>query len=89
MIEIEAVDGIKIEDRKKLTLRDIREDAKKLMADIDEYMADERDRQAERWLKTRPCCEYCGEPIQEEKALYLDGYWICDNCVKENRRLVE
>ena len=83
MIEIESV-----RRTEKITAKDIREEIKQLMADFDEYMADERDRQAERWLKTRPCCEYCGEPIQEEKALYLDGYWICDSCVKENRRLI-
>ena len=40
---------------------------------------------AERWLEGRPTCSLCGEHIQEDIALRLDGNWICDSCVSANR----
>jgi hypothetical protein len=48
----------------------------------------EHDREAERWLESRPVCSICGNHIQEEYALYLDD-WICPDCVKENTKYVE
>ena len=42
-----------------------------------------------KWIQSRPKCCWCGEPIQEEYALRLDGEWMCDKCVKENRRYIE
>lgn len=41
------------------------------------------------WLIKRPECCMCGEHIQEEEALYLDGEWICEQCIKDNMREVE
>ena len=46
----------------------------------------ERDAEFERWLKTRPVCTYCGEPIQEESAVCIDGEWICDECLEGMRK---
>ena len=46
----------------------------------------ERDAEFERWLKTRPICAYCGEHIQDEKAVCIDGEWICDECLEDMRR---
>ena len=35
----------------------------------------------ESWLARRPECEDCGEHIQSEKAYYINGVWICENCM--------
>lgn len=50
-------------------------------------------RDFERWdaareeeLESLPHCVCCGEPIQQEDAVYLDGYWYCDECLKSFRR---
>lgn len=40
-------------------------------------------------LERLPLCCICGDPIQDEKALYLNDEWICDSCVDDNRRWVE
>lgn len=33
--------------------------------------------------KNRPKCSCCGEPIFEEKAIYYDCEWWCDDCKYE------
>ena len=43
----------------------------------------------EEWLKTRPVCAECGEPIQQEDAVYLNGEWYCDECVRHNRKYID
>lgn len=47
----------------------------------------------ERWLKTRPVCVSCGEPIQDEYMYDFGDGWICENCkdefVKDARKDVE
>lgn len=42
---------------------------------------------AERWLAEQenrlellPHCVSCGEPIQQDKAVCVDGNWYCDEC---------
>lgn len=35
-----------------------------------------------------PKCRFCGSPIYEDYAVYLDG-WICDDCVRDLKRNVE
>ena len=42
-----------------------------------------------KWLAIRPKCSICGEPIQEESALRLDGNWICQRCVEDNTEWIE
>ena len=27
----------------------------------------------EKWLKTLPCCDYCGEPIQDDDLFDING----------------
>lgn len=83
MIEI-----LSVRPAQKKPLREIFNDMERIMADFDVYMADERDRDFERWLERRPVCVYCGEHIQEETALCLDGDWICEDCVKDNMKEV-
>lgn len=36
------------------------------------------DREQEEWLQSLPKCHHCGEPIQQEKAVCIDGDWYCE-----------
>ena len=40
-------------------------------------------------LKQLPCCKECGEHIQQEDAVFLNGKWYCDDCLHEARRTIE
>lgn len=33
------------------------------------------------WLAKRPICADCGEHIQDEEAYYINGEWICADCM--------
>ena len=35
------------------------------------------DAEQEKRLERLPVCEYCGEPIQQEKAIYYNDQWCC------------
>lgn len=48
-----------------------------------------RDEEFEDWLKTRPFCSLCGNPIQEKTAFRYAGGWICDTCIKDNTFYIE
>lgn len=39
------------------------------------------DAEREKLLNRLPQCEDCGEPIQDERAYYIDGGWICCDCM--------
>lgn len=49
---------------------------------------EQKERDDDRWLRSRPRCCMCGSRIQEETALYLKG-WICEDCIAENRRTID
>ena len=36
-----------------------------------------------------PTCDFCGEPIQQERALKLMGLWVCDECINDNMQWIE
>ena len=44
--------------------------------------------QEEQLDKLPECCD-CGKKIQQETAVYINGEWICDNCLDSYRRDVE
>lgn len=44
--------------------------------------------QAQRLAKL-PKCSCCGEPIEQEMALELDGEFICDSCIEDNKVYIE
>lgn len=54
------------------------------VADFDKW-----DAEREKWREQLPCCEECGEHIQQEDAVLLDGKWYCDCCLKEARTEIE
>jgi hypothetical protein len=42
------------------------------------------ERQAERWLASRPICCWCGEHIQEEPVYHpVTGEEMCPGCLEE------
>ena len=48
----------------------------------DNYSLWERhERELERWLERRPMCSCCDNHIQEDTAVYINGEWICDDCI--------
>lgn len=40
-----------------------------------------REREQEAWLAERPECADCGEHIQEEQAYYINGVFVCKDCM--------
>ena len=43
--------------------------------DAERYAAEQ-----EKKLMKLPVCECCGEPIQQEKAVYYNDQWCCEEC---------
>lgn len=52
------------------------------MSYTDDPIADfERwDSEQQRKLQKLPVCECCGEPIQQERAVYYNNQWCCEDC---------
>ncbi len=44
------------------------------------------DREQDRRLKLLPTCERCGDAIQQEKAVCINGFWFCDECLESHYR---
>lgn len=47
------------------------------------------DREQAKWLEGRPKCKQCGKPIQDEEAYHINGEFICENCMDENKVCVD
>lgn len=41
------------------------------------------DREQEKWLEKLPVCNMCGNPIQQDKAIYYNDQWICEECERD------
>lgn len=46
------------------------------IADFERY-----DAGLNRRLEQRPVCADCDEPIQDDRAYYINGEWICMDCM--------
>lgn len=53
------------------------------LADFDAWDAEQND-----WLERRPVCADCENPIQDETAFYINGEWICRDCMSAYEREV-
>ena len=42
----------------------------------------------ERELEQLPKCARCEDPIQQERAVCIDGVWYCDECLEDCRKEV-
>jgi formylmethanofuran dehydrogenase subunit E len=38
------------------------------------------------WLSSRPLCDDCGEPIEEDFAYEIDGRTLCEECFMDYMR---
>ena len=37
-------------------------------------------------IESHPCCEICGERIDQESAVKLENYgYVCDSCLENSR----
>lgn len=45
------------------------------LADAERYAAEQEEE-----LEKLPKCECCGEPIQQDKAIYYNDQWCCEDC---------
>ena len=59
------------------------------------YLQDNYDRwkqheaEKEEQLKKLPQCSECHEHIQDDFAYYINGEWICENCMDSYKREVQ
>ena len=51
------------------------------IADFNAWDAEQAD-----WLAKLPVCADCDEPIQDETAFYINGDWICNDCIDSYKR---
>ena len=57
---------------------------------VDNYdIWDAHDREMERKLENLPLCECCGNPIQQDTAVRINGDCYCDDCLDEMREDTE
>ena len=40
-------------------------------------------------LERLPICERCGNRIEQEWAVCIEGFWYCDECLENYRKEVE
>lgn len=54
----------------------------------DDPLADfeRHDTEREAALEELPECCDCGEKIQQDTAVYINGEWLCDSCLDSYRR---
>lgn len=53
------------------------------IADYDRYLEEQEEQ-----LNNLPLCECCGQPIQQEEAVYYNDQWCCEDCEDEFWRTI-
>lgn len=53
------------------------------IADFNRWEAEQ-----EKQLERLPVCADCDNPIQDETAFYINGEWICEDCMDSYKREV-
>lgn len=54
------------------------------LADFDRHEAEQ-----ERKRRRIPRCSECDEHIQDEYAYYINGEWICEECMRQYLKIVD
>lgn len=54
------------------------------ISDFDRYEEEQQE-----WLEKRPVCIECGEHIKDEEAYYIEGEFICEECIKGFKKFVD
>lgn len=44
------------------------------------------DREEAAWLESRPKCDICGEPIQDDHFYQINGDKVCPSCLEDHFR---
>jgi formylmethanofuran dehydrogenase subunit E len=44
---------------------------------------EQKENQEQSWLNQLPICSVCGEPIQDETYVDIQGMLICNGCVRD------
>lgn len=52
------------------------------VADAERYQ-EELEKERKTKLAKLPICECCGEPIEQEKAVYYNDQYCCEDCERE------
>jgi len=78
-----------IEEVREPTLGELMKGMSKAMSDFMVTTGFAQQMAEGRWEESRPTCSVCGEHITDEDALYLDGEWICNDCVRYNTKSVD
>lgn len=47
------------------------------------------DYEQQRRVKKLPRCSHCDEHITDDTAFYIEGEWICEDCMNQFRKVVE
>lgn len=58
-----------------------------MVDNYDLWVAHDNDMQRE--IEKLPLCECCGEPIQQDTAVRINGDWYCDDCLDNLREDTE
>jgi formylmethanofuran dehydrogenase subunit E len=54
------------------------------VADFARYDAEQA-----RKLAKLPTCQRCGDAIQQERAVCIEGFWYCDECLESYRKEID
>lgn len=54
------------------------------VADYDAY-----DAECQAWLESRPVCDICGNPIQQDHYFTICGKTICPDCVDDCKHYID
>lgn len=53
------------------------------MQALDNYaLFEQYQRERDNWLGSRPKCDYCDEPIQDDYFYRIEGSKVCRDCLK-------
>ena len=50
---------------------------------------EQHERDQEEWLRTRPKCDECGEPIQDDHYFKIFSFIFCPSCIESFREEIE
>lgn len=53
---------------------------------VKDFLRHDRERER-RLLRLPKCCE-CGEHIQQERAVCINDFWYCDECLDDFREVI-
>ncbi len=80
---------IEIVEVREPTLDELMKGMGKAMSDFMVHTGFAQQMANDSWAEERPVCSICGDNITDEEALYLEGEWICPQCVRDNMKDID